>query len=128
MPETIRDRCITPSFSPSTYYRGKLMDGKVRARTFHAVTRAECAGWQARRERAGAVRQENRFWSDRSFLVRPPSCCWPSSFRRLQAALLAGDVEKHFFEVGAAVAVDQLAGAAAVDDAPLLHHHDLGAQ
>jgi hypothetical protein len=28
MPETTRDRCITPSFSPSTYHRGKLMDGK----------------------------------------------------------------------------------------------------
>jgi hypothetical protein len=29
MPETTRDRCITPSFSPSTYHRGKLMDGEV---------------------------------------------------------------------------------------------------
>src|SRR3954453_9207529 len=28
MPETTRDRCITPSFSPSTYPRGKLMDGE----------------------------------------------------------------------------------------------------
>jgi hypothetical protein len=28
MPETIRDRCITPSFSPSTYPRGKLMGGE----------------------------------------------------------------------------------------------------
>ena len=27
--ETTRDRCITPSFSPSTYHRGKLMDGEV---------------------------------------------------------------------------------------------------
>src|SRR6185503_16253968 len=26
--ETTRDRCITPSFSPSTYHRGKLMDGE----------------------------------------------------------------------------------------------------
>src|SRR3954469_5485654 len=29
MPKTTRDRCITPSFSPSTYHRGKLMDGEV---------------------------------------------------------------------------------------------------
>src|SRR3954464_12731117 len=29
MPETTRDRCITPSFSPSTYYRRKLMDGEA---------------------------------------------------------------------------------------------------
>jgi hypothetical protein len=29
MPETTRDRCITPSFSPSTYHRGKLMDGEL---------------------------------------------------------------------------------------------------
>src|SRR3954447_23548719 len=28
MPKTTRDRCITPSFSPSTYHRGKLMDGE----------------------------------------------------------------------------------------------------
>src|SRR4051812_14695584 len=31
MPETTPDRCITPSFSPSTYYHGKLMDGEVSA-------------------------------------------------------------------------------------------------
>jgi len=30
MPETTPDRCITPSFSPSTYYHGKLMDGELR--------------------------------------------------------------------------------------------------
>src|SRR3954465_572222 len=30
MPKTTRDRCITPSFSPSTYHRGKLMDGELR--------------------------------------------------------------------------------------------------
>jgi hypothetical protein len=29
MPETTRDRCITPSLSPSTYHRGKLMDGEA---------------------------------------------------------------------------------------------------
>jgi hypothetical protein len=29
MPETTGDRCITPSFSPSTYHRGKLMDGEA---------------------------------------------------------------------------------------------------
>src|SRR3954449_6530295 len=29
MPKTTRDRCITPSFSPSTYHRRKLMDGEV---------------------------------------------------------------------------------------------------
>src|SRR3954452_4235304 len=29
MPETTPDRCITPSFSPSTYYHGKLMDGEA---------------------------------------------------------------------------------------------------
>ena len=28
MPEITRDRCITPSFSPSTYPRRKLMDGE----------------------------------------------------------------------------------------------------
>src|SRR3954449_11309891 len=28
MPKTTRDRCITPSFSPSTYLRRKLMDGE----------------------------------------------------------------------------------------------------
>src|SRR5689334_1462427 len=28
MPEITRDRCITPSFSPSTYHRRKLMDGE----------------------------------------------------------------------------------------------------
>ena len=28
MPEITRDRCITPSFSPSTYHHGKLMDGE----------------------------------------------------------------------------------------------------
>src|SRR3954464_7420175 len=32
MPETTRDRCITPSFSPSTYHHGKLMDGEGSAR------------------------------------------------------------------------------------------------
>src|SRR5215213_6601342 len=30
MPETTRDRCITPSFSPSTYHRRKLMDGELK--------------------------------------------------------------------------------------------------
>src|SRR4051794_1035809 len=29
MPKTTRDRCITPSFSPSTRHRRKLMDGEV---------------------------------------------------------------------------------------------------
>src|SRR4051794_18822119 len=33
MPETTRDRCITPSLSPSTYHRRKLMDGKYRKPT-----------------------------------------------------------------------------------------------
>src|SRR3954452_13738426 len=28
MPEITRDRCITPSFSPSTRHRRKLMDGE----------------------------------------------------------------------------------------------------
>src|SRR3954462_8610389 len=28
MPKTTRDRCITPSFSPSTRHRRKLMDGE----------------------------------------------------------------------------------------------------
>src|SRR6185503_15794766 len=28
MPQTARDRCITPSFSPSTCHHGKLMDGE----------------------------------------------------------------------------------------------------
>src|SRR3954462_2760013 len=34
--ETTWDRCITPSFSPSTYHRGKLMDGKDQYLTFKA--------------------------------------------------------------------------------------------
>jgi hypothetical protein len=29
MPETTRDRCITPSFSPSTHHHGKMMDGEA---------------------------------------------------------------------------------------------------
>src|ERR1051325_10580032 len=32
--ETTRDRCITPSFSPSTYHRRKLMDGEGIDKTF----------------------------------------------------------------------------------------------
>src|SRR3954465_13860175 len=33
MPETTRDRCITPGFSPSTHHRRKLMDGEAGTRT-----------------------------------------------------------------------------------------------
>src|SRR3954468_23746623 len=29
MPETTRDRCITPSFGLSTYHRGKVIDGET---------------------------------------------------------------------------------------------------
>src|ERR1051325_4339260 len=32
MPQSTRDRCITPSFSSSTYARGKLMDGEASGR------------------------------------------------------------------------------------------------
>src|SRR3954464_7838758 len=28
MPQTTRNRCITPSFGPSTHHHGKLMDGE----------------------------------------------------------------------------------------------------
>src|SRR4051794_2200721 len=38
MPETTRDRCITPSFSPSIYHHGKLMDGEGAACTCAAIT------------------------------------------------------------------------------------------
>src|SRR3954471_1012572 len=41
MPKTTRDRCITPSFSPSTYHRGKLMDGEQRDRTVAGERGAE---------------------------------------------------------------------------------------
>src|SRR3954447_23254351 len=37
MPETTRDRCITPSFSPSTYHRRKLMDGEGTKRWSHTT-------------------------------------------------------------------------------------------
>src|SRR5229473_7866499 len=47
---------------------------------------------------------------------------------RLQRPDAARDLQKHLFEVGAAVAVDQLVRAAAVHNAALLHHHDFGAQ
>src|SRR3954462_3830904 len=29
MPQTTRNRCITPSFGPSTHHHGKLMDGEL---------------------------------------------------------------------------------------------------
>src|SRR4051812_41800276 len=40
MPETTRDRCITPSFSPSTYHHGKLMDGEAFSLSFRAFQRS----------------------------------------------------------------------------------------
>src|SRR5437762_13543432 len=52
----------------------------------------------------------------------------PGSLRRLQGGAGTGDVQEHLFEIGAAVAVDQRAWAAAIDDPAGLHHPGFRAQ
>src|SRR3954447_23155234 len=61
MPETTPDRCITPSFSPSTYHRGKLMDGKPAAGMKVAVTAILGPHSRSSCKKCSADRRFNRF-------------------------------------------------------------------